>query len=114
MATPVACESSQAKDQIQTTAATYTTAAAMLDFNPLSQARDQIHTATETVLDSQPGKQKVLGTCNDFIFPFGATPLAHGSSWTRGRIGAAAASLYHIQQCRLRPVPHRKAESLTR
>ena len=32
-----------------------------------------------------------------FFFLFKASPAAYGSSWSRGQVGAAAASLHHSQ-----------------
>ena len=49
MAAPVAFRSSQARDQIQAAAATYTTAVAMPDpFNPLGQIVDWTHASKAT------------------------------------------------------------------
>ena len=54
------------------------------------------------------------------LFFLMATPLAYGSSWARGQIGAAAAGLRHshshvVSEPHLRPTPqaHGNARSLT-
>ena len=108
LATPMANGSSQARDQIQATAATYTTAVA--------NARSLTRCTTEGTPQIDILNITVTFFLFCFVFVFGlfafsrAAPAVYGGSQARGLIGAVATGLSQSHsntgsELRLRPTP---------